>query len=296
MSSKSSLFRTVLSLSLLGMIYAGEVQSSESHKPSSVPEKSGARANKSPRLIVPVTKESLKKSAPDQDMQDAMDGYEELPPWGYEPRAEDERSKRGKSLYLKNNCQQCHSIFGKGGEVGPPLDGIGSHRGPEWLLARLLDPKEQMKKFAHVFGNRPNVMPHPALDKQDASLIVDYILTLPEPKEGYLVASHKASLPRSKKSDKNAVIKEDIDSAIHGAKLFYQMQCYTCHSTDGSRDRFGPDLAGLGSETRADALKKFLQRSIKSSLMKAQAAKLSDKDLNDLKAFLMTIPTADYKN
>lgn len=280
MSSRSKMSFIVLSISLLGIVvYSDKAYSTDSHKPSSVPEKTGVEINKSPRLIVPVSKSGQKK--------EEREGYQELPPWGYEPRESDKRSKQGKALYFKNNCQQCHSIKGKGGELGPPLDGIGGHRGPEWLLARLLDPKEQMEKFADVFGNKPNLMPHPAVTKDDASLIVDYILTLPEPKEGYLVANHKAPLAKGGKADKSSV---DVDSAVRGARLFYKMQCYTCHSTDGSKDRFGPDLSGLGSKTNARALKKFLKRSIRSSLMKAQQEKLSDKDLNDIKSFLLTIP------
>lgn len=278
-------------------------KANEAPNPSQVPSTLPAKAPAQPpsvqgfnlrRLIIPLDKEkeeSIETTdvVTDKPGKSSKEEYTELPPWGYEPRETDESSQKGAVLYKQHNCQQCHSIEGKGGEVGPPLDGIGGHRGPEWLLDRLMDPEEQMKNFAHVFGNSKNLMPHPALTKDEANHIVSYILTLPEPKEGYLVATHTGSLP-SKEKDHRDLRKPDIEKATRGAKLFYDMHCYTCHSTDGSKDRFGPDLAGIGSRTRDRALKRFLKRTIKSPLMKEQTSSLSNKELSDLKEFLLTIP------
>ena len=232
------------------------------------------------RLIKPINKKTSK------------DKYVELPPWGYIPREVDKRSKQGENLYKKHNCRECHSIMGKGGEVGPPLDGIGGHRGAEWLHDRLMDPEKQMKQFAHVFGNKENIMPHPALNEDEAGLIVDYLRTLPEPEGGFMVAVH-GKYKRDKKYGTYIPAKQDLESAMRGAKLFYDSHCYTCHSTDGSRDRFGPDLAGIGNRIGEKKLYKFLKRPVNSGFMKTQLEGLSKKDLQDLKAFLLTIPLVE---
>ena len=211
------------------------------------------------------------------------------------PEKQINEAERAKKLYKKENCRECHSIKGKGGEIGPPLDGIGGHRGPEWLLDRLMDPEKQMKQFANVFGNKPNIMPHPALEKDDAKLIVDYMLTLPEPKGGYLVAVH-GNKYKDKGYGTYTPKKQDIESALRGAKLFYGNHCYTCHSTDGSRDRFGPDLAGIGSKIGEKRLWKFLKKPLKTGIMKNQLEGMSKKELEDLKAFLLTIPAVEKKS
>lgn len=235
------------------------------------------------RLIKPLTKKT----------KSSKKRYVELPPWGYVPKKVSKKSKRGKRLYKKENCAQCHSINGKGGELGPPLDGIGGHRGPEWLLDRLLDPEKQTKQFAHVFGNKPNIMPHPAVSKKDASSIVEYILTLPEPEEGYLVATHSVKPRKSKRKFRKKAKAQDKESALRGAKIFYEKRCYSCHSLDGSRDRFGPDLAGLQDRISEKKLKKFLLRPYKSGFMKAQLKDMPKEDREDLKAFLLTIPKVE---
>ncbi|MBZ0188373.1 MAG: cytochrome c, partial [Candidatus Obscuribacterales bacterium] len=113
-----------------------------------------------------------------------------FPPSGYEPRKRDSQSARGERLYAKLNCKQCHSQGGTGGEMGPPLDGIGGHRGREWLIDRLIDPEKQMQKFSDVFGGRPNIMPHIGASKRQAKDIADYLLTLPEPEGGFAVEAH----------------------------------------------------------------------------------------------------------
>lgn len=48
----------------------------------------------------------------------------------------------GRRLYQSQNCASCHKIGGSGGEVGPPLDGVGSRRAPAWLHEYLETPKE----------------------------------------------------------------------------------------------------------------------------------------------------------
>ncbi|MEZ4486845.1 MAG: cytochrome c [Cyanobacteriota/Melainabacteria group bacterium] len=285
---------------------AGSISLLAGLAPGAFGDETGAKdAEASKRLITPLDKIDRpqkpefrqEESTEPQTSSDDEDDFLELPPWGYVPREEDEASRKGKELYEKHNCKECHAIFGKGGEVGPPLDGIGGHRGPEWLMDRMLNPKDQMKKFAHVFGNRPNIMPHPALTKQEAEYIVDYILTLPEPKEGYLVASHSTTLKEKRKKfgkpDKPEEV--NVEGAVRGAKLFYEMSCYTCHSTDGSKDRFGPDLAGISTRAGGKELKRFLKRTSRSPLMREQEEKLTDEQLEDLKEFLMSIPEAPLK-
>ncbi|HUR56190.1 MAG TPA: c-type cytochrome [Opitutaceae bacterium] len=47
---------------------------------------------------------------------------------------------RGKELFAKAGCAQCHSVAGQGGVKGPDLTSVGSRRGADRLRRMLLEP------------------------------------------------------------------------------------------------------------------------------------------------------------
>jgi putative heme-binding domain-containing protein len=47
---------------------------------------------------------------------------------------------RGKDLFAKAGCAQCHSVAGDGGVKGPDLTTVGLRRGPDRLRRMLLEP------------------------------------------------------------------------------------------------------------------------------------------------------------
>lgn len=250
-----------------------------------------------PRLIKPIHEELTEPI----DKQDAnqcagtMDRHR-FEPTGYKPRRPDKNSAKGKLLYEKLKCMQCHSIEGRGGEVGPPLDGIGGHRGPDWLKARLLDPQRQMKEYPTIFGGKPNIMPHVGVSKREANLLSDYILTLAEPKAGFLVNHHADRCgPEVDPGNQNWQPHPESEASRNGKELFSSLYCGACHSVDGSKDRFGPDLAGIGSRLSESKLEKVLAGAVRSAVMKKQAARLGDERIFDIKAFLLTLP-AECRN
>ncbi len=215
---------------------------------------------------------------------------------GYHPQEKTKSSERGRALYERHNCKQCHSIRGIGGELGPPLDGVGGHRGRQWLTARLLDPEKQMRDFPDVFGGRPNIMPHPGINRKEAEHISDYLLTLAEPKAGFSVAHHPV-VPNGKEEEAENWKPQPEDVASRaGKQLFIDLHCGACHSLDGGRDRFGPDLAGVGARISPKRLEKILEGSVRSSLMKEQTKRLGEERVYDLKAFLLTIPARQTNN
>ena len=59
------------------------------------------------------------------------------------------RVKVGKELFVAT-CQQCHSVAGQGGQVGPVLNGAGA-MGVESLLRNLLTPNAAMEPGYRVF-------------------------------------------------------------------------------------------------------------------------------------------------
>ncbi len=47
----------------------------------------------------------------------------------------------GKTLVRERGCAGCHVVEGRGGTMGPPLDGISGRRSEAFVLQQLRDPK-----------------------------------------------------------------------------------------------------------------------------------------------------------
>lgn len=217
-----------------------------------------------------------------------------FPPTGYKPQKESKSSREGRLLYRQLNCMQCHAIAGIGGELGPPLDGIGAYRGKTWLTAHLSDPDRVYKSFPTILKERSNIMPHPGLMSREAEQISDYLLTLAEPKEGFSITHHRLKKSSSEIS-KSWTPNEPSQASRRGRELFFGLGCAACHSLDGSKDRFGPDLAGIGSRLSEKDLEEILSGSVASSIMRKQAKGLAKAELDDIQAYLLTLPNQTKK-
>lgn len=63
----------------------------------------------------------------------------------------------GRQVFFQDeraNCQRCHSVGGRGGNAGPPLDGIGGRVDRDYLLQALIDPS------AHIADGYATVVLH----------------------------------------------------------------------------------------------------------------------------------------
>lgn len=215
-----------------------------------------------------------------------------LPPTGYVPPPESSDSRAGKELYDRLKCASCHAIVGEGGLLGPPLDGIGGHRGKQFLEARLLDPAAQMRDFPDLFGGRPNIMPHPGVSSSDAAKLARYLLTLPEPAGGFLIISHPAisepdNVPAEAKPGKPIVRDADVD---RGRELFYTRGCAMCHHAEGLGGRFGPRLDGIAQRMDRQALERILRAEDKDARMKLMPPGLPPDQASSIVDFLLSLP------
>lgn len=103
--------------------------------------------------------------------------------------------KRGEELFNNNPvaaCASCHTVNGKGGDIGPILDGIAVRADKEYILESLMDPNA---KFAKGYENL-SVSPMPPLGillkEQEVADILAYLATLTTPpKDGITVPAKK---------------------------------------------------------------------------------------------------------
>ncbi len=170
-------------------------------------------------------------------------GNHKLKPVGYKPMSVSADSEKGKQIFQKNTCVQCHSTGMKGGCLGPVLAGVGARRTEKFILERITAGAAEEKAFESLYG-QAELMPHPRLPKSQSRLVVSYLMTLPEPKNGFVIKGH---VPNSE----NGVADKEIDkptlaSIQSGKKLFYGQGCMSCHSIGKVGGQFAAALDDVG--------------------------------------------------
>jgi ubiquinol-cytochrome c reductase cytochrome b subunit len=75
----------------------------------------------------------------------------------------------GRVLYDKNGCAACHSVFGKGGSIGPDLTHVGNKRNRDWLVRHFRNPQAV---------SPGSIMPKVTLEDKQLNELTDYMLSL----------------------------------------------------------------------------------------------------------------------
>lgn len=169
-------------------------------------------------------------------------------PTGYKPAPVSENSENGRTIFERLDCSRCHTVAGKGGAIGPPLDGVGARRDAEFLTAHLRDPEDHVREFGARHGNPKTVMPNPNATPDEVKLLVEFLQTLPEPPGGFLVNPHiHGELPEKSAASGSYVALSETDSSRTGGKEYLSLGCAACHSIGGVGGKFGPALDGIGA-------------------------------------------------
>jgi quinoprotein glucose dehydrogenase len=98
-------------------------------------------------------------------------------------------AERGRRIFIENaavSCQRCHKLDGQGGEVGPPMNGIGSQKTREYLLESIVLPSAQIAEgyqsvILNLIDGRTVSGVLRAKDKEKYTLVTadDKMLTIP---------------------------------------------------------------------------------------------------------------------
>ena len=118
----------------------------------------------------------------------------------------------GRALFEKKQCIKCHSIQGRGGNVGPDLGRRGLHRDFNDFAAALWNKAPAMLKAMKIRN-----ITVPALTPGEMADIVAYLRSFQyfgEP-----------------------------GNADRGRQLFWEKQCLSCHTLNGRGGKGAPDLA-----------------------------------------------------
>ena len=122
----------------------------------------------------------------------------------------------GARLFVEKQCQNCHSLGGKGGKVGPKLDHYGRYASPVFLTTALWSHGKAMAGIMEALR-----VPRPSFERNDLSDLLAYMRSVGKDVERVYV------LPGNPQ---------------RGAKLFSERRCSECHSSDEQGGKAGINL------------------------------------------------------
>lgn len=166
---------------------------------------------------------------------------------------------RGKDVWHKYNCINCHTLFGEGAYYAPDLTKITQHRGEQYLQAYMRDPS----KFYNEQRDR-RLMPKQNLSETEITDLIAFLDWVSKvdnqgwPPRPILVSG--ASIPGTDRPVAPAAAdardagdaSESEDPISQGETLFRTVTpgCSSCHSIAPGVNLAGPSLAGVGARAK----------------------------------------------
>ncbi len=164
----------------------------------------------------------------------------------------------GKNVWHRNNCINCHTIFGEGAYYAPDLTKIAQQRGAPYLRAFLKDPSKFYDEQRHR-----RLMPQQDLSDADIDGLIaflDWVSKVdnqdwpPRPimVTGLGAAGGNAASPAAAAGSAAAATASDKNPVALGERVFRSAApaCTACHSLTPGADMAGPSLAGIATRTQ----------------------------------------------
>lgn len=171
----------------------------------------------------------------------------------------------GKDVWHRNNCINCHTLFGEGAYYAPDLTKIAKHRGDQYLTAYMKNPAQFYDEKRHR-----RLMPKQDLSDADIANLVAFLTWVsnvdnqgwpPRPilvtgaaipgtdsasPQGAAVAT--PADPESTAPPGSRPITAGDNPMALGERLFRSASpaCNACHSVAPGVNMAGPSLAGVG--------------------------------------------------
>jgi nitric oxide reductase subunit C len=163
---------------------------------------------------------------------------------------------RGKDVWHKYNCVNCHTLFGEGAYYAPDLTKITQHRGEPYLKAYMKDPSQFYDEKKHR-----RLMPKQNLSDAEISDLIQFLDWVSKvdnqgwPPRPILVTG--ASIPGTDRPLASAApaarpVEAGSNPIAIGESLFRSIQpaCSACHSIAPGVNMAGPTLAGVGGRAK----------------------------------------------
>lgn len=114
----------------------------------------------------------------------------------------------GRRLFGEKGCIGCHSVGGKGGNIGPPLDEVAKRREPQWIIAHFKSPQAI---------SPGTLMPQFNFNEQEIRALTEFLLSMANSNViGFL------NVPAS------------LSPVERGKGVYKKYGCAGCHGADGA--------------------------------------------------------------
>tara|TARA_R110001592_G_scaffold201105_3_gene450154 strand:- start:221 stop:1057 length:837 start_codon:yes stop_codon:yes gene_type:complete len=161
---------------------------------------------------------------------------------------------RGKDVWHKYNCINCHTLFGEGAYYAPDLTKIAQHRGEPYLRAYLKDPSQFYDENKHR-----RLMPTQNLADEEISDLIAFLDWVSKvDNQGWpprpILVTGSMNIPAAPdaavSADDTVTQSEPATNPVAlGERLFRTATpaCNACHSTIPGANMAGPSLAGVAA-------------------------------------------------
>jgi nitric oxide reductase subunit C len=163
----------------------------------------------------------------------------------------------GKNVWHKNNCINCHTLFGEGAYFAPDLTKIAQQRGAPYLRAFLKDPSKFYDEQRHR-----RLMPKQDLSDADIDGLIAFLDWVSRvDNQGWpprpivvtgLGAAGGSAAPAGAIATPDAATASGLDPVALGERVFRSAAptCTACHSLTPGADMAGPSLAGIATRSQ----------------------------------------------
>lgn len=165
---------------------------------------------------------------------------------GNEPKVRGEAIQRGKEVYAKMGCAQCHGPEGRGD--GPSAQSLKDSSGRSI-------PARDYTRGEYLGGDTPYAINMRFQSGIDGTPMPSYkgVFTT---EQSWDLAHYILSLRRRKPAP-------PADPVAHGRNLVKEKQCFGCHVIEGQGADVGPSLDAAAAKLRYDYVKDFLKDPLK---------------------------------
>jgi len=172
---------------------------------------------------------------------------------------------RGKDVWHKYNCINCHTLFGEGAYYAPDLTKIAQHRGEPYLKAYMRDPSQFYDEKRHR-----RLMPKQNLSEAEISNLIQFLdwvskvdnqgwpprpilvtgATIPGTDRGMTPQANLGPGPGNAPGARP--VQASSSPIAQGESLFRSASpsCTACHSIAPGANMAGPTLAGIGARAK----------------------------------------------
>ncbi|MCW5830565.1 MAG: c-type cytochrome [Deltaproteobacteria bacterium] len=162
-----------------------------------------------------------------------------------------EASVRGKEVWEKYNCVNCHGRLGEGAYYAPDLTVAYERMGAGWIEHMLKDPQTAYwGPPENAVGRRK--MPHLKMTDEEVADMIEFLK--------FLNGINRNNWPPEGSWPRGVPIPPGTDEA-KGEHLFETLGCRECHGANGRRSRtpVGPDLTYVSSRLPREWIKQEIQ-------------------------------------